>query len=72
MGLEVKGEEKLKLIQQVFHTYRFHVVGFSFLSISFSDILSMLFPKFPCLFYFENIPYIHLFLCNSFNPCIPL
>ena len=57
MGLEVKGEENLKLIQQVFHTYRFHVVVFGFISISFFNILSMFCPKFLCLFYFENIPY---------------
>ena len=47
----------MKLIQQVFHTYRFHVLVFGFISISFFNILSMLCPKFLCLFYFENIPY---------------
>ena len=57
MGLEVKGAENLKLIQQVFHTYRFHVVVFGFISISFFNILSMFCPKFLCLFYFENVPY---------------
>ena len=53
MGLEVKGEEKLKIIWEgLFHIYRFCVLVFGFLSISVLNLLSVFSPKFPCLFFF--------------------
>ena len=70
IGLEVKGEEKVKIIYEgLFHTYRFCVLVFGCLSISFFfffNILIIFCPKFPCLFYFATVNrvYLELFLCD--------